>query len=224
MATTQNFRACIFDLDGTLLYTLPTIHYNCNASLAHFGFHGISLPACRDLCRLSIAQFYHRLLELGGCPADRIADLQPQIRDYDCAEYLKDFTYLTEPYEGISETLRELRARGIRTGVLTNKPRDVAQSLMDHFFGDLIELCIGQTPDTISKPDPRSMDGILSGLSLTREEIVYVGDTDVDMQTARNTGVFPVAASWGYQPLDALMPYAPGLIAEQAADVLKLFE
>ena len=56
------FRACVWDLDGTLLYTLPTIHHYCNLSLAHFGFHGVTLDECRSLCRLSIAHFYHKLL------------------------------------------------------------------------------------------------------------------------------------------------------------------
>lgn len=64
----MGFRACVWDLDGTLLYTLPTIHHYCNQSLRHFGFHDITLDECRDLCRLSIAEFYHKLLKLGGCP------------------------------------------------------------------------------------------------------------------------------------------------------------
>ena len=96
----MGFRACVWDLDGTLLYTLPTIHHYCNQSLRHFGFHDITLDECRDLCRLSIAEFYHKLLKLGGCPPDRVAALQPAIRDYDCAAYLSDFTYLTQPYAG----------------------------------------------------------------------------------------------------------------------------
>ena len=73
----MGFRACVWDLDGTLLYTLPTIHHYCNQSLRHFGFHDITLDECRDLCRLSIAEFYHKLLKLGGCPPDRVAALQP---------------------------------------------------------------------------------------------------------------------------------------------------
>lgn len=122
----MGFRACVWDLDGTLLYTLPTIHHYCNQSLRHFGFHDITLDECRDLCRLSIAEFYHKLLKLGGCPPDRVAALQPVIRDYDCAAYLSDFTYLTQPYTGVCETLAELNRRGIKNAVLTNKPNAVA--------------------------------------------------------------------------------------------------
>lgn len=221
--TQQRFRACIFDLDGTLLYTLPTIHHYCNKSLAHFGLDSISMADCQNLCRLSIAHFYHRLLELGGCPPERIPELAPHIRDYDCAAYLEDFTYLTEPYAGIPELLQALRARGIPTGVLTNKPNAVAQSVVRHFFGDLLSVCVGQTPDSISKPDPRSMDSIFTALSRKPGEVLYVGDTDVDMQTAANTEVAAAAVAWGYQPLEHLLTYQPALIARHPMDILKFF-
>lgn len=69
-----------------------------------------------------------------------------------------------------------------------------------------MELCVGQTPETISKPDPYSMDPVLERLGIPREQILYVGDTDVDMQTARNTQTAAAAAAWGYQPLEMLLP------------------
>lgn len=222
-AGNARFKGCIFDLDGTLLYTLPTIHHYCNRSLAHFGFHSITLQECQDLCRLSIANFYQRLLLLGGCPSDEVKSLHPLIRDYDCEWYLQDFAYLTEPYEGIAKTLQILRKRGIRTGVLTNKPNEIAQSLIRTFFGELIEICVGQTPDSIPKPEPRSMDRILQGLALSRDELAYVGDTDVDMRTAINAGAFAVAAAWGYQPRQTLAAFHPGFIADKPQDILTLF-
>ena len=132
----MGFRACVWDLDGTLLYTLPTIHHYCNQSLRHFGFHDITLDECRDLCRLSIAEFYHKLLKLGGCPPDRVAALQPAIRDYDCAAYLSDFTYLTQPYAGVCETLAELNRRGIPS-----------RSLTGGYNGWLLAHLAGDTPD-----------------------------------------------------------------------------
>lgn len=217
------FRACVWDLDGTLLYTLPTIHHYCNQSLAHFGFHAITLDECRDLCRLSIAHFYHRLLTLGGCPPEDVERLQPLIRDYDYAIYLTDFTYLTEPYDGICETLEALREKGIKTAVLTNKPDAVACALIGQFFGDRIDVCIGQTPESISKPDPRSMDGILEALGVRRDEVLYVGDTDVDMATARNTRVAAAAVTWGYQPLESLTPYQPYFIVHTPTELIPLF-
>lgn len=219
----MSYRACVWDLDGTLLYTLPTIHHYCCLSLAHFGFHAISLEECRDLCRLSIAHFYHKLLALGGCPPDDIERLQPAIRDYDCASYLSDFAYLTKPYDGVRETLETLCAKGVKNAVLTNKPNAVACALIEQFFGGLMDVCVGQTPGTISKPDPRSMDGVLDTLGVRRDEVLYVGDTDVDMQTARNTGVAAAAAVWGYQPLQTLLPYAPEFVVHSPRELISIF-
>lgn len=217
------FRACVFDLDGTLLYTLPTIHHYCNRSLAHFGLQSIAIEDCQELCRLSIAQFYQRLLALGGCAPEHIEALAPQIRDYDCAIYLENAIHLTTPYDGVAALLQTLQARGVPVGVLTNKPHALAQSVVQHFFGDLVSVCVGQTPDSISKPDPRSMDAVLQSLGAERGEVLYVGDTDIDMQTARNTGVSAAAVTWGYQPLSALMPYEPALVVQDPMELLKFF-
>lgn len=217
------FRACVWDLDGTLLNTLPTILHYCNQSLAHFGFHSIVMEDCRDLCRLLISHFYHRLLELGGCPPQDIERLQPAIRDYDCASYLSDFMYLTEPYEGVRETLKALQDMGVQNAVLTNKPDALAHSLIERFFGGLMQACIGQTPKTISKPDPRSMDRVLEALGVQRSEILYVGDTDVDMQTTHNTGTAAAAACWGYQSIEQLLPYKPAYIVHAPRDLVSIF-
>lgn len=215
-------RACIWDMDGTLLYTLPTIYHNCNLSLKHFGFHEITLEECKDLCRFSIQHFYHKLLALGGCPPEHIDEFQPKIRDYDCAKYLENPIHLTKPYESIPHTLRVLKERGIINGILTNKPHDIAVSLAKHFFGDLIDVCIGQTPETISKPHKECMDGIFSSLHFTPSDILYIGDTDVDMETAKNTGTASAAATWGFQSIDILLSYKPDFVLSSPEELLTL--
>lgn len=215
-------RACVWDLDGTLLYTLPTVHYYCNRSLKHFGLHEITIAETMALCRMSIQHFYHELLRLGGCPEQDIARLQPQIHEYDCAAYLKDAAFLTYPYDGIVHTLDALSARGIQHAVLTNKPSALAVSLIHHFFENRIPICIGQTLDSISKPHPHCMNGIFKALSCAKEEILYIGDTDVDMETACNTGVAAAAALWGYQPDQVLLSYKPQFALHTAEALLTL--
>lgn len=215
---------CVFDLDGTLVNTLPTVHHYCNQSLIHFGFHAVSEDECRKLCRLPIATFYHRLLHLGGCPDDRIEDFAAKIRDYDLSIYLKDCQYLTKPYPGITDLLRELRNRHAVTAVLTNKPAPVAESLMEKLFPGMFDIVRGQTPETISKPDPRSLWNLLCDLKIRREECVYVGDTDVDMETAKSAGVPAAAATWGFQEREILLSFHPDFVADQPLDLLALFE
>ncbi len=217
-------RACIFDLDGTLVNTLPTVHHYCNQSLAYFGLQSISEDECRKLCRLPIASFYHRLLELGGCPADQVEKLSAPIRDYDLSIYLKDYRYLTNPYPGIADLLQELHGRGVVTAVLTNKPAPVAESLMADLFPGIFEIVRGQTPDTISKPDPRSLWNLLRDLNVERRECIYVGDTDVDMKTAVTAKVPAAAATWGFQEREILLSFQPDYVVDSPMDILTLFE
>ncbi|MFQ7689469.1 MAG: HAD family hydrolase [Butyricicoccus sp.] len=165
-----------------------------------------------------MAEFYHKLLKLGGCPPNQVAALQPAIRDYDCAAYLSDFTYLTQPYAGVCETLAELNRRGIKNAVLTNKPNAVACTLIDRFFGDAMELCVGQTPETISKPDPHSMD-LCRCPGIPREQILYVG-TPSGYGPACTAAA---AAAWGYQTLEMLLPYHPEFIVRRPEQLLTIF-
>ena len=121
------------------------------------------------------------------------------------------------------ETLAELNRRGIKNAVLTNKPNAVACTLIDRFFGDAMELCVGQTPETISKPDPHSMDSVLEPLRKPHHYLLYLGDTDLDMQTARNTQTAAAAAAWGYQTLEMLLPYHPEFIVRRPEQLLTIF-
>ena len=140
-------------------------------------------------------------------------------------ELLKGRTAILYCARGIlsMELASELNRRGIKNAVLTNKPNAVACTLIDRFFGDAMELCVGQTPETISKPDPHSMDSVLERLGIPREQILYVGDTDVDMQTARNTQTAAAAAAWGYQTLEMLLPYHPEFIVRRPEQLLTIF-
>ncbi len=216
-------RGCIFDLDGTLVDTLPTVHYYCNRALAHFGLSPVSLEGCRSLCRLSIARFYPGLLELSGCPKERIPGLLEPIRQYDLEGYLSDPFILSQPYPGVEEALRTLKARGIVTAALTNKPAPLAESLLASLFPDLLSAVVGQTPGSISKPDPRSLTDLLSRLGLGVDEIVYVGDTDVDMHTAKNAGAAACAVTWGYQTREELSVFQPEYMIDDPQALPTLF-
>lgn len=218
------FKACIFDLDGTLLDTLPTVHHSCNLSLAHFRLGFVTMEQCRDLCRLPIAEFYPRLLQLGGCPRETISAVTEQIRLYDLEGYLKDPFAGTAAFCGIEELLRQLRNWGVMTAVLTNKPAPLAEEVVSRFFPGLIDRTVGQTPNTISKPNPQSLLDLIGSLNLERANCLYVGDTDVDMQTARNAGVSLAAVAWGYQDISSLRGYAPDFVITAPEELLTLFK
>ncbi len=215
-------RACVFDLDGTLVDTLPTVHHYCCATLVHFGLNPVTLDQCRGLCRLSIAQFYPQLLRLGGCPEERIEPLLEPVRQYDLDSYLQDIFYLTRPYPGIKALLEGLRGLGVASAVLTNKPAPLAQALMDALFPGLLDEVAGQTPDSVSKPDPRSLTGLLERMGVDRESCLYVGDSDVDMITAQNAGIAACAVTWGYQTREELSVFSPAWFAGSAEELLDI--
>lgn len=217
-------RACIFDLDGTLADTLPTVHHYCSASLVHFGLKPVTLEQSRGLCRLSIAEFYPNLLRLGGCPEERIAQLLEPIRQYDLNSYLQDIFYLTRPYPGVTALLERLKEIGVTRAVLTNKPAPLAQALMSALFPGLLDEVAGQTPSSVSKPDPRSLTDLLDRLNTDKESCLFVGDTDVDMRTAQNAGVSACAVTWGYQTREELSVFSPTWFAESPEELFAICE
>lgn len=217
-------RACIFDLDGTLADTLPTVHHYCSNSLVHFGLKAVTLEQCRGLCRLSIAEFYPNLLRLGGCPEERTAELLEPIRQYDLNSYLQDIFYLTQPYPGVTALLEQLREIGVICAVLTNKPAPLAQALMSALFPGLLDVVEGQTPSSVSKPDPRSLTDLLDKLNTDKEDCLYVGDTDVDMRTAQSAGVSACAVTWGYQAKKELSAFSPTWFAESPEELFAICE
>ncbi|NLH00309.1 MAG: HAD family hydrolase [Clostridiales bacterium] len=219
----NGYKACIFDLDGTVVNTLPTVHHYCNITLDRFGFSAISELQCRNLCRLPIKEFYHELLRLGGCPPENIEKLAPQARDYDIKRYLENPAVGSMPYEGVPELLQELKSRGIILGVLTNKPHAIAQSLIGSLYPGIFDSVTGQTPDTISKPDPRCLLNYIGDMGLAKTECLYVGDSDVDMKTAKAARVDVAAVTWGFQSREHLLEYNPEYVFDKPAELLKLF-
>lgn len=215
-------RCFLFDLDGTLLHTLPTMHHCCNHTLTLLGLQHISGDQCRELARLPIVGYYEKLLTLGGCPPDEAAAQQARAYELYMEEYEADPYYLTEPFPGLKEALLQLRQRGFRLGVLTNKARSLADATVAHFFPGVFELVVGQTPESISKPDPRAMQGVLQSMHLSGDACVYVGDTNVDIYTGQNAGVDVCLAAWGYQPLEQLLPLSPTYVAHDPSQLLAL--
>lgn len=215
-------RCFLFDLDGTLLNTLPSMYHCCNHTLAQMGLNHISMEQCRVLCRLPIVGYYEELLRLGGCPPVEAAARQAEAYEIYMQEYEIDPLHLTEPFLGMKETLIQLRERGYRLGVLTNKARSLADATVAHFFPDLFELVVGQTPESISKPDARAMQGVLQAMKLSAEACIYVGDTDVDICTGQNAGVEVCLAAWGYQTLAEMHPLVPNYIANTPPRLLEL--
>ena len=190
----NRFDAVLFDLDGTLLYTLPDIHAAVNAALAIHGYGANTLRQSREYVGHGSRWLIECSLPAGTDPEEVTRVLATYRACY--AEHLMD---RTEPYPGIEGMLSALKARGVRMGVATNKFHENAVLMMEHFFGGTIEVTQGNIAGRPPKPAPDTALAVMEALGAAPERTLLVGDSDVDALTARNTGISCVLCAWGYR-------------------------
>lgn len=209
----------IFDLDGTLLNTIDDLAAAANASLAANGFPKRTLAECQRFVGNGIGKLLERALPPGEQTPQNVENLRPTFLAY-YGEHLTDFT---RPYAGIKELLKNLAARGIKLAVASNKYQRATEKLITHFFGDTPFVAVlGQRENVPIKPNAHVVREILSLSHETRETCLYVGDSQVDMQTAKNAGVRVCAVTWGFRTKEELAVYSPDFYADTPAEILHL--
>lgn len=214
-------KAVIFDLDGTLADTIESIAYCGNRALARFGLPEFGEEDYKYFVGDGAAMLIRRALMRAGDAA---------LTHYDkvYAEYTRlfqrDCMYHVAPYEGIPALLDELKARGVRIAVLSNKPHANTVHVIETLFGrDYFDWIQGQREDVPKKPDPAGVYRIEAGLGLRPEDFLYAGDSGVDMKTGKAAGLFTVGVLWGFRERQELLENgADAVIAwpEQLCDLL----
>lgn len=202
----------IFDLDGTLLNTIYDLGEACNYALRQMGFAQHPIPAYNYM----VGNGIRKLMERAQPDADEktIDELLTHFRSY----YDDHCTDETKPYKGIPELLKELTERGVSVAVASNKYQEATSKIVNHFFPDIPFVSIqGQIPDRLTKPDPSIVFAILEEHPTPKSEILYVGDSGVDMETARRACVESIGVSWGFRPTSELKSaYANHIISSPA--------
>lgn len=220
----HSFQGLIFDLDGTLLYTLEDIADAENGALAE-----LSLPP------LPVDEF--RLIVGGG--ADNIAkklmpaEMQSEQNIRTFVDRFRFFYNLiwnnkTRPYDGITDLIETLLKKGLRLAVLSNKPEEFAMKIVDYYFPDwqginrplIFSHVIGQRVDYAVKPDPTQALKIASDWNLKPEEIGFIGDSDIDIITAKNAGMVAIGAAWGFRGEEELVSSGADIIVKTPSDLL----
>lgn len=201
----REFDAFVFDLDGTLLDTLTDLISVTNDVLEHFGYptHGPE-----EIQRM--VGFGYRSLISQAIPQDLDEETANEIVEYWKAEYDIHGADHTVIYEGIMDALKALKARGKKIGVLSNKYDAGVKDLARQYFGDLVDLALGDGP-VPRKPDPTGLKLMAELLGTTPERVAYVGDTNTDIQVAHRAGTFALGCTWGYhtrKQLEAEEPHA----------------
>ena len=218
----MKYKLCVWDLDGTLIHTLPTLHYFDNLSLRHFGFGQISYEQSLILIKYPLGQYYQNLLRMGGCKEEKIDEIVDEVTRYSFDLYNADCTFKAEEFEGVRETLKKIKEMGIQNAVFSNKFQEISEKIVDHYYKDEISKVYGQHPDHPSKPQIGCTQRILESTGLSSDEILIVGDTEVDILSGKNNHIDCVSVTWGYQTRDVLMKLEPEYIIDRPEELLEI--
>ena len=190
-------KACIFDLDGTLTNTLESMTYSVNLTLEEMGLSKIT----KDQCRLFVGNGARVLMEkslkaVGDTDASRIEEgmeIYGRIFDRNCTDHVT-------PYEGIPEMLKALKDKGIHLAVLSNKPDRQTVKVVKAIFGEeMFDYAQGQKEGIRRKPEPDGVWYLMEQMHVSKEECLYIGDSEVDAATGRNAGLKTIGVLWGFR-------------------------
>ncbi len=190
-------RACIFDLDGTLLDTINTISHYGNMALKEYDIEPYEPDDYKYMVGDGAKTLIKRMLDGRGMAGDD--ELFEKVFNVYNTEYNKDVEYGTKPYDGIEELLKELKNTGIITAVLSNKPDFAAIEAVKTFLNGYFDLVHGQRENIKIKPEPDGVFEILKELNLKIDEVLYIGDTATDMKTGKSAGAYTVGVLWGFR-------------------------
>ena len=212
----MKYKYVIFDLDGTILDTLDDLADAANAALASQGYP----QRTRDEVRMFVGNGIRKLIERAtpdGVTEEEIVRTHEAFTAYYSA-HCKD---KTKPYDGIPELVAALKDKGIRSAVVSNKADYAVKKLCEEYFGDLFEISIGEREGIRKKPAPDTVFEVMRVLGAAPEETVYIGDSDVDVLTAKNSGIDCIGVSYGFRGREFLESHGAQVIADSVG---KLWE
>ena len=214
----MNIKAVIWDLDGTLLNTLDDLAASTNAALAQNG-----LPRrTTDEVRCFVGNGVHKLIAR-AMPQD--GDAHPQFQsvlDAFVAHYGVHSKDQTRPYDDIMDVLDTLAGEGVKLAIVSNKVDFAVKALSRDYFGERMVSAVGDDPSRSKKPAPDSVWEAMRQMDVTAQEAVYVGDSDVDVITARNAGIPCIAVTWGFRSEESLVAAGAQYVARRPKEILQI--
>lgn len=236
----KQFKVAIFDMDGTILNTIDDLTDSLNYALGQTGYRSDFKP---ELVKSFVGSGIYN--EIKRCIAYQkglsVEQLEAVGTDHDPADglvsdeevervrvvlapyYDAHCRIKTGPYDGILELIRALRERGVVTVVVSNKPDAAVQKLSEEIFPGLFDLSIGEQAGIKRKPAPDMTDFALSKLQISKDEAVYIGDSEIDLETAKNAGLPCLAAGWGFRGKDFLLKHGAETVVDTPAELLQFF-
>jgi phosphoglycolate phosphatase len=212
------YQAAIFDLDGTLLDTLDDLADAMNDALRAQGFPIHPAANYKQMIGNGVTNLVKRAL-----PPDR-QEMLEQTLGIMRGNYAKSALNKTKPYDGMLETLRNVRKNGVKLAVLTNKDQNFSVTLVEHYFGkELFEVIWGAIVGRPIKPDPAALYKLLDQLKVSSRQAVFIGDSGIDMDVAKAANVDSVGVTWGFRDKAELIDHHAGRIIDRPNELLKIF-
>ena len=211
----MRYNTIIWDLDGTLLDTLQDLWLATNHALRTYGMPQRTFDEVRNFVGNGVRKLIERAVP-DGEDNPLFGEVFAEFKRY-YVEHCQDNTCL---YPGISETLKQLKADGKRMAIVSNKLQEGVTELHEKWFADTIEVAIGESSDVRRKPAPDMVEAALERLGVDKSDAVYVGDSDVDIATARNSGLPCVSVLWGFRDREFLMAHGAQCMIEKPQELL----
>lgn len=206
------FKCCIFDLDGTLLDTVASLAHSANRAMEKFGLPPQPVKRYKYFAGDGQIELIKRCVIASG--DTYLTNFYKVLREY-IKLFEKDCIYEVKPYDGITELTCWLKANNIKIAVLTNKQHDNALYVLNSVFGEnYFDFILGQDDTHEKKPSRTGVDIILRKMNVKEDECIYIGDTNTDMKTGKNAGLFTVGVTWGFRDYEELKKGEPQAIID----------
>ena len=213
----MTIKGMIFDLDGTLLDTIEDLRDSVNLAMDRFGYARYTSADIKQKIGDGMKVLIQRCLDEEASEALVEEVIQVFLQDYNRRQFDK-----TAPYDGILDMLRTLNAKGIQVGVISNKQNANTQSIVAHYFKEIAFTFVsGEIQGIDRKPDPTLTLRCVDAMKLASNEVLYVGDTKVDMLTGHNAGLKTVGVTWGFRDRQELIDHSADFLVDHPGELLK---
>ena len=213
----MSINTIIFDLDGTLLYTLEDLKDSVNFALEKHNYPLRSLDEVRGFVGNGVALLIERALPSSVSKYTK-AECLKTFKEH----YSKNMFNKSKPYDGVIETLEQLKSNGYNLAVVSNKHDEAVKNLVNTYFSSLFDVVVGQSDFVLPKPSIDGVDMVLKTLSVDASESVFVGDSEVDIQTANNAGMSCISVVWGYKDIEFLYKNGASVLLYYPEEILEL--
>ena len=211
----MKYSTVIFDLDGTLLDTIDDLAGSANHALVAMGYEALPLDLVRSYVGHGIRDLVSKCIP-DGLNNPKFEECFAEFKRH----YYAHCADATRPYAGMVELVKKLSEKEYKLAIVSNKADAPVNTLNDKFFGNYISLAIGERPELKKKPDPAAVEFALKELGSEKFEAVYIGDSEVDVKTAENSGIDCILVSWGFRSKQTLIDAGAKVIVDTPEELL----